>query len=108
MERVNYIADWDRKWLDELIDTTGMVVLDVSAGTGRPAFAAARDALRVYGKERFASLLKGIWLTNDLGTAKQRTQELADQYRAKCLKAIETPETGFEDALPFLASSVRK
>ena len=37
MEQVNYIADWDRKWLDELIDLCGMVVLDVGAGTGRLA-----------------------------------------------------------------------
>lgn len=54
-------------------------------------------------KERFASLLKGIWLTNDLETAKQRAQELADQYRAKCPKAIETLEAGLEDALTFLS-----
>ena len=54
-------------------------------------------------KGRFASLLKGIWLTDDSVTAKQRAHELADQYRAKCPKAIETLEEGLEDALTFLA-----
>ena len=54
-------------------------------------------------KERFASLLKGIWLTADLETAKQRAQELADQYKEKCPKAVETLEEGLEDALTFLA-----
>ena len=54
-------------------------------------------------KERFAGLLKGIWLTTDLETAKQRVQELADQYKEQCPKAIETLEEGLEDALTFLA-----
>lgn len=54
-------------------------------------------------KERFAGLLKGIWLTTDLETAKQRAQELADLYRTKCPKAIETLEAGLEDALTFLS-----
>ncbi|MHC1785807.1 MAG: IS256 family transposase [Christensenellales bacterium] len=56
-------------------------------------------------KERFASLFKGIWLTTDLETAKQRAQELADEYRTKCPKAVETLEEGLEDALTFLAFS---
>jgi len=54
-------------------------------------------------KERFASLLKGIWLTSDPETAKQRSQELAKLYRTKCPKAIETLEAGLEDALTFLS-----
>ena len=54
-------------------------------------------------KERFANLLKGIWMTTDLAMAKQRAQELANQYREKCPKAIETLEKGLEDALTFLA-----
>ena len=54
-------------------------------------------------KERFAGLLKGIWLTADLATAKQRAQELADQYKEKCPKAVETLEAGLDDALTFLA-----
>lgn len=54
-------------------------------------------------KERFASQLKGIWLTADLETARQRAKELADQYRNKCPKAIETLGEGLEDSLTFLA-----
>ena len=54
-------------------------------------------------KERFAGLLKGIWLTTDLETAKRRAKELADEYRSKCPKAIETLEDGLEDTLTFLA-----
>ncbi|MGI6368382.1 MAG: class I SAM-dependent methyltransferase [Anaerolineae bacterium] len=51
MNQVNYIRDWDPKWLDELIDLSGMVVLDVGAGTGRLSLAAAHKALRVYASE---------------------------------------------------------
>ena len=54
-------------------------------------------------KERFAGLLKGIWMTADPATAKQRAWDLADQYREKCPKAVETLEEGLEDALTFLA-----
>lgn len=45
-------------------------------------------------KERFAGLLKGIWLTTDLETAKRRATDLADEYRTKCPKAIETLKEG--------------
>ena len=54
-------------------------------------------------KERFAGLLKGIWMTADPATAKQRARDLADQYREKGPKAVETLEEGLEDALTFLA-----
>ena len=54
-------------------------------------------------KERFASLLKGIWMTTDLETAKQRAGDLANQYRDKSPKAVETLEEGLEDALTFLS-----
>ncbi len=42
-------------------------------------------------------------MTTDPATAKKRAQELADQYRTKCPKAVETLEEGLEDALTFLA-----
>ena len=54
-------------------------------------------------EERFAGLLKGIWMTADPETAKQRAKDLADEYRAKCPKAIEVLEEGLEDALTFLS-----
>ncbi len=54
-------------------------------------------------KERFADYSKRIWMTADPATAKQRARDLADQYREKCPKAVETLEEGLEDALTFLA-----
>ena len=54
-------------------------------------------------KERFAGLLKGIWMTADPEAAKQRARELANEDREKCPKAIEVLEEGLEDALTFLS-----
>ena len=51
MERVNYIRNWDPKYLYELVDLENKVVLDVGSGTGRLAFAAAKKASRVYASD---------------------------------------------------------
>lgn len=51
MNEVNYIRNWDPKYLYELVDLDGKLVLDVGSGTGRLAFAAARKAKRVYASE---------------------------------------------------------
>ena len=54
-ERMNrrcpYICDWNPERLLELADFTDKVVLDVGAGSGRLAFAAARKAKSVYASE---------------------------------------------------------
>lgn len=46
-----YIRDWDPARLFELADFRGKLVLDVGAGTGRLAFAAAKQARQVYASE---------------------------------------------------------
>lgn len=46
-----YIRDWDKERLFELVDFTDKIVLDVGAGTGRLAFAAAQKARHVYASE---------------------------------------------------------
>lgn len=51
MNRVNYIRNWDPKYLYELVDLNDKVVLDVGSGTGRLAFTAAKKAKRVYASE---------------------------------------------------------
>lgn len=51
MEQVNYIRNWNPQRLYNLVDLSGKVVLDIGAGTGRLAFAAAKLAKHVYASE---------------------------------------------------------
>jgi SAM-dependent methyltransferase len=51
MEKLSYITAWDKERLLSLTDFTGKTVLDIGAGTGRLAFAAAPLAKYVYVSE---------------------------------------------------------
>lgn len=51
MNKVNYINNWNPENLYTLVDLNDKVVLDVGAGTGRLAFAAAKKAKMVYASE---------------------------------------------------------
>lgn len=51
MEKVNYIRNWNPQRLYDLVKLNDKIVLDVGAGTGRLAFAAAPKARRVYASE---------------------------------------------------------
>ncbi len=51
MDQVNYIRNWNQQQLYNLVDFSEKIVLDVGAGTGRLAFAAAKRAKRVYASE---------------------------------------------------------
>lgn len=52
MERdCDYIYNWNKELLFELVDFTDRLVLDIGSGTGRLAFAAAEKAKRVYASE---------------------------------------------------------
>lgn len=47
----NYIYNWDKSRLLEMVDFDNKIVLDVGSGTGRLAFAAAEKAKHVYASE---------------------------------------------------------
>ena len=43
-EKCDYIYDWNKERLLELVDFKDKIVLDIGSGTGRLAFAAAEKA----------------------------------------------------------------
>ena len=51
MEKLSYIAEWDKDRLLSITDFTGKIVLDIGSGTGRLAFAAAPLAKYVIASE---------------------------------------------------------
>jgi len=55
-EKCDFIRGWDKKRLFELADLQEKVVLDVGAGSGRLAFAAAEKAAWVYASEPVGTL----------------------------------------------------
>ena len=55
-EKCDFIRGWDKARLFALADLTDRVVLDVGAGTGRLAFAAAEKAAWVYASEPVGTL----------------------------------------------------
>ena len=54
-------------------------------------------------KESFAAQLKKIWLAPSAELARQRAEQLSEQYRKRFPKAIELLEDGLEDSLAFYA-----
>ncbi len=54
-------------------------------------------------KKSFAAQLKEIWLAPSSKLARQRTEQLSEQYGKRFLRAIELLEDGLEDSLAFYA-----
>lgn len=55
-EKCDFISGWSKERLFQLADFTGKTVLDVGAGSGRLAFAAAEKAAWVYASEPVGTL----------------------------------------------------
>jgi len=55
-EKCDFIYGWNKERLFELVDLGGKVVLDIGAGSGRLAFAAAQKAAWVYASEPVGTL----------------------------------------------------
>jgi len=55
-EQCDFIRGWSKERLFELADLTGKTVLDIGAGSGRLAFAAAEKAAWVYASEPVGTL----------------------------------------------------
>ena len=56
-------------------------------------------------KDWFAEMLKEIWRTSDINTARERARQLGEEYGKRFPKAIEVLKDGLEDSLAYLASS---
>ena len=54
-------------------------------------------------KEAFAAQLKEIWLAPSVEMARQRAEQLSEQYEKRFPKAVEILEEGLEDSLAFYA-----
>ena len=83
-EHCDFIRGWDKQRLFELADLTGKIVLDVGAGSGRLAFAAAEKAAWVYASE-------------PVGTLREFMRDKAQQQGIRNVRVLD----GFADALPF-------
>lgn len=84
MNKVNYIRNWKPEYLYTLVDLTDKIVLDVGAGTGRLAFAAAAKAKRVYASE----------------PCDQLREFMRDKIENECIENIRVLD-GFVTELPF-------
>ncbi len=54
-------------------------------------------------KVRFAGMIKEIWMTADIDTARKRALQLGEEHGKRFPKAVEVLEDGLEDSLAYLA-----